>query len=360
MAIAHPLSTQQLFSDACGIIDNARLKAYSLINHELVLRNWLLGKLIAEHELCNQERAQYGLKTVASLSRHLTETYGKGFSRRDLYSYLSFYRQKSDMFIPTKHNDKIVYSLSAQSHGLLSWTHYRTLLQELNDTARRWYEKEAYEQTWSVRTLQRNISTQYYHRILSSQRKDMVEHEMIAPPENLRSNDPTDFIKNPVIGDFLGFTADTSFRESELEQAIISNLEKFILEMGKGFAFVARQQHIHTEKEDYFIDLVFYNYILKSFVLIDLKTSKITHQDVGQMDMYVRMYNELKRTEGDNPTIGIVLCEDTDEDIARYSVMHDNDRLFASKYMLYMPTPEELRNEIERQKAIFYLQQGQD
>lgn len=147
------------------------------------------------------------------------------------------------------------------------------------------------------------------------------------------------------------------FRESELEQAIISNLEKFILELGKGFAFVARQQHIHTEKEDYFIDLVFYNYILKSFVLIDLKTSKITHQDIGQMDMYVRMYDDLKRTEGDNPTIRIVLCEDTDEDIARYSVLHDSDHLFASKYMLYMPTQEQLRNEIERQKAIFYLQQ---
>lgn len=171
--------------------------------------------------------------------------------------------------------------------------------------------------------------------------------------------DPTGFIKNPVIGEFLGFTADSSFRETELEQSIIDNLEKFLLELGKGFAFVARQQHIHTEKEDCYIDLVFYNIYLKCYVLIVLKTSKICHQDVGQMDMYVIMYDELKRTEGDNPAIGILLCDDTDEDIARYSVLHDSDHLFASKHMTYMPTSEQLRAEIERQKTIFYLSQKQ-
>ena len=181
---------------------------------------------------------------------------------------------------------------------------------------------------------------------------------MLELTSTYQSSDPAEFIKNPVIGEFLGFTADSSFRESKLEQAIIDNLEKFLLELGKGFAFVARQQHIHTEKEDYYIDLVFYNIFLKCYVLIDLKTSKIRHQDVGQMDMYVRMYDELKRTEGDNPTIGIVLCEDTDEDIARYSVLHDNDHLFASKYMTYMPTPEQLRAEIERQKAIYFLKEN--
>ena len=173
----------------------------------------------------------------------------------------------------------------------------------------------------------------------------------------LQSTDPTEFIKNPVIGEFLGFTADNSFQESELEQSIINNLEKFLLEMGKGFAFVARQQHIHTEKKDYYIDLVFYNYFLKSFILIDLKTSIITHQDVGQMDMYIRMYDELKRSEGDNPTIGIVLCSDTDEDIARYSILQGNEQLFASKYKLYLPTEEELKAEIETQKMLFQLQQ---
>lgn len=192
---------------------------------------------------------------------------------------------------------------------------------------------------------------------MASQRKELVEQEMLQLTAPLQTPDPTEFIKNPVIGEFLGFTADSSFRESELEQSIIDNIEKFLLELGKGFAFVARQQYIHTEKEDYFIDLVFYNYILKCFVLIDLKTSKIRHQDVGQMDMYVRMYDELKRSKDNNSTIGLLLCDDTDEDIARYSVLHDNEHLFMSKYMTYMPTPEQLRAEIERQKAIYYLKE---
>lgn len=200
---------------------------------------------------------------------------------------------------------EIFHLTSGKSRSLLTWTHYRTLLQVLDDTARKWYENEAFEQTWPVNVLQRNISSQYYYRLLASQKKNLVENEMLEISEQFRINDPMDFIKNPVIGEFLGFTVASSFRESELEQAIIDNLEKFLLELGKGFAFVARQQHIHTEKEDYYIDLVFYNYFLKCFVLIDLKTSKITHQDVGQMDMYVRMYDELKRGEGDNPTIGI-------------------------------------------------------
>lgn len=174
---------------------------------------------------------------------------------------------------------------------------------------------------------------------------------------NRYDSDKLEFIKNPVVAEFLGMSPDSSFTESELEKNIISNLQKFLMELGKGYAFVARQQHIHTEKQDYYIDLVFYNYILKCFVLIDLKTSKITHQDVGQMDMYIRMYDEMKRNEGDNPTIGIVLCSDTDEDIAKYSVMHGNEQLFATKYKLYLPTEEELRAEIETQKAMFYLQQ---
>jgi len=194
--------------------------------------------------------------------------------------------------------------------------------------------------------------------MLGSQRKDLVEKEMLELTAPLQNPDPTEFIKNPVIGEFLGFTADSSYRESELEQAIIDNIEKFLLEMGKGFAFVARQQHIHTEKKDYFIDLVFYNFILKCFVLIDLKTGVIEHQDVGQMDMYVRMYDERMRGKDDNPTIGILLCDDTDEDIARYSVLHDNDHLFMSKYMLYLPSPEQLRAEIERQKTIFFLKEN--
>ena len=227
-------------------------------------------------------------------------------------------------------------------------------MQVEDESARSWYEKEAYEQTWSVRTLQRNISSQYYYRMLKTQDKTGVENEM----KELTSpyQDKLEFIKNPVIAEFLGMQENTSYYESDLEQSIISNLQKFLMELGKGYAFVARQQHIHTEKEDYYIDLVFYNYILKCFVLIDLKTTKITHQDVGQMDMYIRMYDELKKREDDNPTLGIVLCADTDEDIARYSVLHGNEQLFASKYKLYLPSEEELRAEIKTQKEFYMLQ----
>lgn len=238
----------------------------------------------------------------------------------------------------------------------MTWTHYRILLQVHDETARKWYEKEAYEQTWSVRTLQRNIDTQYYYRLLKSQDKKAVEHEM-REKTSAYQNDKLEFIKNPVMVEFLGLTPDSSFTETKLETSIITNLQKFLMEMGKGYAFVARQQHIHTEKQDYYIDLVFYNYILKCFVLIDLKTERITHQDVGQMDMYIRIYDELKKSSDDNPTLGIVLCSETDEDIAKYSILHGNEQLFASKYKLYLPTEEELREEIETQKAIFYLQQ---
>lgn len=339
-------SFEIIFNRASELVEQARSTAYRQINETLVRRNWLLGKLIVEEELKGEDRAVYGAEVIKWLSKRLTSVYGKGFTKTNLYSFARFYEYFPEIF----------HTVSGKSVGLLSWSHYRTLIQELNDDARKWYEKEAVEQNWSVRTLQRNISSQYYHRLLASQRKDLVEKEMLQITTTLQNDDPTEFIKNPVVGEFLGFIADSSFRESDLEQAIIDNLEKFLLEMGKGFAFVARQQHIQTAKEDYYIDLVFYNYILKCFVLIDLKTSKIRHQDVGQMDMYVRMYDELKRSKDDNPTIGILLCDDTDEDIARYSVLHDNDHLFASKYMTYMPTPEQLRAEIDRQKAIFYLQ----
>lgn len=342
-----PILSRNMLTSAYGIIEEARNNAYQHINVELVRRNWLLGRLIAEDELKHADRAAYGLQTIKLLSKSLTERYGRGFTKTNLYSYYTFFKAYPEIF----------HSVSGKFPEMLTWTHYRILLQVDDPKARAWYEQEALSQTWSVRTLQRNISSQYFHRLLASQRKDLVQDEMLRLTAHLQKPDPEEFIKNPVVGEFLGFTADTSFRESDLEQAIIDNLEHFILEMGKGFAFVARQQHIHTEKEDYYIDLVFYNFYLKCFVLIDLKTSKITHQDVGQMDMYVRMYDEMKRPEGDNPTIGLLLCDDTDDDIARYSVLHDNPQLYASKYLLYMPTPDQLRHEIERQKEIFYLQQ---
>ena len=313
------------------------------VNVLLVERNWLIGKRIAEEELQGQERAEYGASVIKKLAKELTTEYGRGFTKSNLYSFYSFYKSYPNIF----------HSVSGKL-DLLSWTHYRVLLQVEDVEARDWYAKEAYDQTWSVRTLQRNVSSQYYYRMLKTQSPLEVETEMKELTSSYQNK--LEFIKNPIVAEFLGMQEDTSYLESELEQSIINNLQKFLMELGKGYAFVARQQHIHTEKEDYYIDLVFYNYILKCFVLIDLKTSKITHQDVGQMDMYIRMYDELKRNEGDNPTIGIVLCSDTDEDIAKYSVMHGNEQLFASKYKLYLPTEQELRAEIETQKELFYLQ----
>ena len=349
-------NTNNLVKDICTIIDEAKQFAYQTVDTTLVLRNWYIGKRIDEEVLEGKDRAKYGAEVVDKLSKELTAIYGKGYSKRILYQCLKVYRmfpgivnEARSQLLP---NEKMNEARSQT--GILSWTHYRILTQVEDTTARKWYEKEAYEQVWSTTTLQRNVSSQYYYRILKSQDKQAVQDEMKKLTSSYQNK--LEFIKNPVIAEFLGMQQDTSYLESDLEQSIIDNLQKFLMELGKGYAFVARQQHIHTEKEDYYIDLVFYNYIIKCFVLIDLKTKKITHQDVGQMDMYIRMYDELKKASDDNPTLGIVLCTDTDEDIAKYSVLHENEQLFASKYKLYLPTEEELRAEIETQKEFYYLQ----
>ncbi len=346
--------TDDLVGDASSIIESAQKMAFRSVNVVLVLRNWLLGKRIHDEELKGADRAEYGKEIVKKLSESLSAKYGKGFNNRSVYKFQQFYKYFPDILRSVTANsgeNEIVPSATAQ---LLTWTHYERLLQVNDKEARDWYAKEAYEQTWSVRTLRRNIDTQYYYRILKSQDKIGIEKEMKQLTSQYQNK--LEFIKNPVIAEFLGMKENTSLYESDLEQCIIDNLQRFLMEMGKGYAFVARQQHIHTEKEDYYIDLVFYNYILKCFVLIDLKTEKITHQDVGQMDMYIRMYDELKKSSDDNPTLGIVLCSETDDDIARYSVLHENEQLFASKYKLYLPTEEELRAEIETQKEFYYLQ----
>ena len=252
----------------------------------------------------------------------------------------------------------ILHSLNAKYPIRLSWTHYRIILQENNKEARDWYEQEAAREMWSTRTLQRNVSSQYYHRLLQSQNKAVVHDEMTALTAPLQ--DKLEYLKNPIVAEFLGFKNNTDYTESNLEQSIIDHLIQFLMELGKGFAFVDRQKHIHTEKEDYYIDLVFYNYHLRCFVLIDLKTTKLRYQDVGQMDMYVKMYDELMRPEGHNPTIGMLLCAETDEDVAHYSVLNGNDQLFAAKYLTYMPTQEELRREIEQQKEFFRLQNANE
>ena len=341
--------TDDIMNDMRKIIEGSQKTAHQAVNTILVQRNWLIGYRIASEELNGEDRADYGAEVIKKLSFELTKEFGKGYTKSNLYSFYSFYKTYPEIF----------QTPSGKSAILLSWSHYNVLLQVKDKIARDWYEKEAYEQPWSVRTLQRNISSQYYYRMLQTQNRNRVENEMKQLTADFQT-DKLEFIKNPVIAEFLGLSSNTDFTESELESSILSNIQKFLMELGKGYAFVARQQHIKTEKQDYYIDLVFYNYILKCFVLIDLKTEKITHQDVGQMDMYIRMYDELKRSEGDNPTIGIVLCSDTDEDIARYSVMHGNEQLFASKYKLYLPTEEELRAEIETQKTMYYLQHDKD
>ena len=341
--------TDDIMNDMRKIIEGSQKTAHQAVNTILVQRNWLIGYRIASEELNGEDRADYGAEVIKKLSFELTKEFGKGYTKSNLYSFYSFYKTYPEIF----------QTVSGKSAILLSWSHYNVLLQVKDKIARDWYEKEAYEQTWSVRTLQRNISSQYYYRMLQTQNRNRVENEMKQLTADFQT-DKLEFIKNPVIAEFLGLSSNTDFTESELESSILSNIQKFLMELGKGYAFVARQQHIKTEKQDYYIDLVFYNYILKCFVLIDLKTEKITHQDVGQMDMYIRMYDELKRSEGDNPTIGIVLCSNTDEDIARYSVMHGNEQLFASKYKLYLPTEEELRAEIETQKTMYYLQHDKD
>ena len=340
----------ELLADARTIIDGARQYAYSAVNVALVQRNWLLGKRIREEILKGEGRAEYGAEIIVRLAKELTAEYGDGFTKTNLYSFTEFHKAVPEIF----------HAASGKFDIRLSWTHYRVLLQVNDPKARDWYLNEAVAETWSTRTLQRNIDSQYYYRLLQSQNKDLVEKEMLQLIAPSQIPNKLEFVKNPVVAEFLGLQSRSEFSENTLEGAIITNLQRFLMELGKGFAFVSRQQHIHTEKQDYYIDLVFYNYILKCFCLIDLKTSRVTHQDIGQMDMYVRMYDELKRNDGDNPTIGIILCSETDEDIARYSILHGNEHLFASKYKLYLPTEEELRAEIEAQKTIFYLQQAEE
>lgn len=354
MSIIQP-TYDSLLNDACSIIEEARHVAYRAINNTLTIRNWHLGERIAREELGGAHRAEYGKRVIEQLADDLTARYGKGFDSSTLYRYILFYQRFPNILAAVRPEFGKVAAVRPE---LLPWTHYRELIRVEDATARAWYEQEAKQEMWSTRTLHRNIASQYYHRMLQSADKKAVTDEMHTLTKAYQQ-DKLEFIKNPVIAEFLGWQQDASFTESELEGSIIAHLQKFIMEMGKGFAFVARQQHIRTDMGDYYVDLVFYNYILKCFFLIDLKTTQISHQDVGQMDMYVRMFDQMKRTEGDNPTVGLLLCSETSEDMARYSVLNGSEQIFQAKYLTYLPTKEELAREIENQKAIFALQQGE-
>lgn len=334
---------QSVITDIKDIISFGQEKAYDAANKAMVLTYWHVGKRIVEQEQDGKERAEYGKALIDTLASELTKEYGKSYNKRNLQYFRKFY-----LLFP---DERIVNTCV---HNL-NWSHFKCLLRVPDEDARLWYLNETASENWSVRTLDRNISTQYYYRLLRSPQKETVIDEMMQKTKEYQKN-KFELLKSPVVAEFLGFKNEDTYLESDLESAILSHIRDFLMEMGKGFAFVARQQHIVTDTEDYYIDLVFYNIELKCYVLIDLKMGKITHQDVGQIDMYVRMYDELKCKEGDNPTLGILLCSETSEDIARYSVLHDNDRLFMSKYLTYLPTKEQLKAEIEQQKELFYMQ----
>ena len=362
-----------LVNDLRSIVSKARSKAFAAVNYSLVERNWRIGQRIVEQEQNGASRAEYGKHVIEIASAALTEEFGKGFSETNIMNFKKFYLKFKELTIPqtlseefkkqkhqTLSDESSLLPQKGQTQSaqfelrLLPWSHYERLIRVEDKKAREWYAKEAFEQGWSFRTLNRNINTLYYERLLMSTKKQPVVDEM-QDKTKAYQQDKLEYIKSPVVLEFLGLPEDTSLAESKLETAIINNLEKFLMEMGKGYALVARQQHIRTEENDYYIDLVFYNYLIKSFILVDLKVNRITYQDVGQMDMYLQMYDKMKKGPDDNPTIGIILCTETDSDVARYSTLAKNDQMFAAKYKLYLPDKEDLRREIERQKELYLM-----
>lgn len=318
-------------SDIKTILEQARSKARSAVNAAMVEAYWLIGQRIVQEEQKGKLKAEYGKRLIEDLSTALTSDFGKGFSYANLYNCRQFYL--------TFPKQDILYTVCRE----LSWSHLRLIMRVESPQAIDYYCKEAREQNWTVRQLERNIKSQSFQRLLSTQS---------AQSSTSGTSSHLEFIKDPYVLEFLQLPESGQLKENKLEQAIIDELQKFLLEMGKGFSFVARQMRISTETSHFFIDLVFYNYLLKCFVIIDLKTGKLTHQDIGQMDMYVRMFDDLKRGEDDNPTIGIILCDSKDETIVKYSVIQENQQLFASKYQRILPTEEELIAEIEREKRL--------
>lgn len=317
-----------------GLIAQARQQVLRHVDQVQVQTCWQIGRHIVEFEQGGQARAAYGKRLLPQLGQVLSQEFGKGFDASNL-RYMRLFYQAFPKCDALRHE--------------LSWTHYRVLTRVESEEARLWYMREAAAQNWSSRALERQIGTLYYERLLLSQDKAAVEaeaRENLAPLER----SPRAFVRDPVMLEFLGLPNAGKLLESSFEQALMDKLQDFLLELGKGFAFVARQQRISTESKDFYIDLVFYNYLLKCFVLIDLKTGELTHQDVGQMDMYVRMYDDLRRGESDNPTVGILLCGNKDQSVARYSVLHESEQLFASKYRLVLPSEDELREELQRDR----------
>ena len=362
-------------NDLRTIVSAARDASYRMANLMQVAQNWLIGRRIVEQEQQGKIRAEYGKHVVELASQVLTKEFGQGFSETQIRNFRKFYLTFSGLRIqqtvPAEFRSRLAsiqQTMPAESsdNGIampvqLSWSHYERLIRVADPDARFWYMHEAATQQWDYRTLKRNIDSQYYYRLAQtpkSQRQEVIDEmcRLTADYENEKST----FVKNPMLVEFLGLKHREAFTESKLEQAILDHLEHFLMEMGKGYALVDRQMHIHTEDNDYYIDLVFYNYLLKCFVLVDLKTTKVSYEDVGQMDMYLKLFDTYKRPEGDNPTIGIILCSETNADVARFSTLATNKQMYASKYLTYMPSKEVLAREIEQQKEIFRLRNNSE
>ena len=322
------------------IIRDARQRALRAVDQVQVYTSWEVGRHIVEFEQGGEARALYGQRLLPTLARTLTAQFGKGFDERNLRNMRSFY---------------LAFPIRNALRSELSWTHYRLLLRLDSAPAREWYANEAATQNWSTRALERQMGTLYYERLLASSDRQAVQAEAANRLQPLDTA-PREFVRDPVMLEFLGLPDAGRWLESDLEQALMNHMQGFLLELGKGFAFVARQQRISTESKDFYIDLVFYNYLLKCFVIFDLKRGELTHQDIGQMDMYVRMYDELRRGPDDNPTVGIILCTHKDVSVVRYSVLHGHEQLFASKYKLVLPSEELLRAELERERDALRLQ----
>lgn len=326
--------SSKLYHNIRQIITKAQQNVTKAINFTMVETYWQIGKYIIEEEQNGAKRAEYGKKQIKDLADKLTKEFGSGFDRSNLLRMKKFY-----LYFPIR---------DAVRHEL-TWTHYRSLLRLENPKARAFYIAESIANGWSTRILDRQINSLYYERLLSSSDKKKVTMEM---EEKTKSIKPQDLLKDPYILEFLQLRDNNNYLESELEQNLTNQLNEFLLELGKGFAFVARQKRISTESKHFYIDLVFYNYLLKCFVLIDLKVKELSHQDIGQMDMYVRLYEDKYKTPDDNPTIGLILCTYKDQTIAKYSVLNESKHLFASKYMLYLPSEDELRAELERERLL--------
>ena len=315
-------------NDIRAILSEARKAVARTINTTMTAAYWLIGKRIVEEEQHGKERAAYGEGLLKNLSKDLTSEFGNGFSYENLKKMRQFYKTFPD---------EKWYTLCTQ----LPWSHNRLIMRVADNKAREWYLREAAREGWSVRQLERNINSFYYQRHLDNQ-ENFGQSQKTSDTQDVRQ-----FIKDPYVLEFVGLPSGVEYKEKDLENRLIDKMQDFLLELGKGFSFVKRQYRISTETSHFYIDLVFYNYILKCFILVDLKVDKLTHQDVGQMDMYVRMFDDLKCSADDNPTIGILMCADKDETIVKYSVLNNSEQIFASKYLPYLPTEEELRRELE-------------